>query len=288
MHSSRSPLRYPGGKNKFYHQIENVILDNDLYGCSYCEPFAGGAGIAIRLLENKIVSQIYINDLDPGVYAFWHSILFENEKFLSHFRDIPVSIEERNRQKTIYQENSGGQDLFSLGFAFFYLNRTNRSGIIDGGPIGGYSQTSAYTIGCRFNKIELEERIHLIFSHRNQIMLSNLDANEFIKTTIPGIEGKKFVFLDPPYFVKGKKLYLNAFCPEDHKTLCNTIVENLRNVPFVITYDSNKEIKEIYQDFTIRNYKLQYSAGVSGLGDEIIIFDNKLIKMIFSKKSCTD
>lgn len=45
-----SPLRYPGGKGKMYNQTVKILKENNLIGCTYIEPFAGGANLALNLL----------------------------------------------------------------------------------------------------------------------------------------------------------------------------------------------------------------------------------------------
>ena len=94
-----------------------------------------GSGLALSLLYNNLVSNIIINDIDKSIYAFWHSILVYNKKFCQKIIDIDVTLDEWHKQKEIY--NNPKSKIFDLGFATFFLNRTNYSGIIKGGPIGG-------------------------------------------------------------------------------------------------------------------------------------------------------
>lgn len=204
-----SPLRYPGGKGKLEPFMELLIEQTGHIGGTYIEPFAGGAGIALELLEKNIVNKIVINDLDKGVYSFWKAILTETDKFINDIRNIPLTIDEWNRQRAVLEDNR--RYSYELGFATFYLNRTNRSGIIKGGVIGGVEQSGSWRMDARFNRNELIERILKITRRKRQIHIYNKDVNSFVRNYLPQYEENAFVYFDPPYFGKGKQLYLNFF-----------------------------------------------------------------------------
>ena len=129
MSTTVSPLRYPGGKSKFYTYVKEILRYNNLLGETYMEPFAGGAGLALKLLLNKDVSRIIINDFDPAIYSFWYGILNETDEFCNRIYEIPLTINEWNRQRNIYMKMDIANEV-ELGFATFYLNRTNISGVI--------------------------------------------------------------------------------------------------------------------------------------------------------------
>jgi len=144
-----SPLRYPGGKTGLSTFLSKLILENNICDYTYVEPYAGGAGAALKLLFENRVSSIIINDFDRAIYSFWKSAVFQSEKFIDKIESTEVTIEEWNNQKEIYLNKRSNQ--FDLGFATFYLNRTNRSGIIEGGPIGGIKQKGKWLINARWN-----------------------------------------------------------------------------------------------------------------------------------------
>ncbi len=270
--SNLSPLRYPGGKAKLTKFIADLITFNKLEGCTYVEVFAGGAGAALALLYNKIVDQIAINDYDKGIYAIWYSILNNTEDFCERINNIPVSIDEWHRQKVIYRTTD---NLLDLGFSTFFLNRTNRSGIIKGGAIGGLEQKGEYKIDCRFTKDELIKRVRMIATFRERISLSCLDAGEFIRTKLNEIPDKSLIYFDPPYFKQGPELYTNFYKDDDHKELSNLIREYVRQ-PWIITYDNCDDISTLYSDFKQEKYSLNYSVNSKYKGKEIIIYSNEL------------
>lgn len=271
-----SPLRYPGGKSKLTKFLIDLIKFNDLEGCTYIEPFAGGAGIAFGLLVNGIVDNIIINDYDRAIYAFWHSVLNRTEEFCNTILSTPITISEWHKQKKIYLNSD---DLFELGFATFFLNRTNRSGIIKGGAIGGLQQNGKYKIDCRFNKTDLINRIKIIALHKEQIKLYCMDASEFIKNVLPKVSNYSLVYLDPPYYQKGPGLYTNFYNKEDHKYLSDSIKNHVKQ-PWIVTYDNVKEISNLYRNYRQSKYYLNYSANKSYTGQEILIYSDNIIPVV--------
>lgn len=273
MSAYATPLRYPGGKRILFKDIADIINHNGLKSCLYIEPFAGGAGLAFQLLFQHYVKSLLLNDKDKSIYSFWASILNHTEEFCRLVNDTPVTIEEWKKQKAI-QNDKDNQNIIDLGFSTFYLNRTNRSGIIKGGIIGGWDQASNYKIDCRFNKKDLVDRINRIAQNRSSVMIFNLDAEDFIRDYVSVIKEKTFLFIDPPYYKKGAQLYENHYNHEDHVRLFTTI-NNLR-LPWIVTYDSVSEIQELYCDYRQKIYNLNYSAAKKQLGTEIMIFSNDL------------
>ena len=129
-----SPLRYPGGKSRLVVFIKSIIEQNYLKGGTYIEPFSGGAAIALALAIDGYMERIVINDYDRSIYAFWYSILHYTDAFIDKIRNTPLSLKEWHTQRII-QLDKQNTDLFDLGFSTFFLNRTNRSGILKAGVI---------------------------------------------------------------------------------------------------------------------------------------------------------
>ena len=267
-----SPLRYPGGKGKLAPFMKVLIEKTGHKGGTYIEPFAGGAGIALDLLENDIVSQIVINDLDKGIYSFWRAVLSETDRFVEAVHEVPLSVEEWKKQREILLR-ADNKYSFELGFSTFYLNRTNRSGIINGGMIGGLEQNGVWKLDARFNKDNLINRILKIAKKKECIHLYNKDVASLIKNYLPKYEKEAFVYFDPPYFKKGKQLYLNFFNEQDHVRIEKMIRESV-NCDWVITYDDVPEIANIYVNHELRRFDLNYSVAQKRKASEIIIFSN--------------
>lgn len=266
-----SPLRYPGGKARLVDFIERLIHGNGLQGCHYIEPYAGGAGLAIGLLQRRAVSHVHLNDLDRSVFAFWHTVLEDTDWLCNRIESCDLSMEEWFKQRSV-QRGKSHVSLRCLGFSTFYLNRTNRSGIIrSGGPIGGLEQAGKWALGARFNRDDLIHRIRRIAGLRSQISISNLDALALIQRRAGTLPDDSLFYFDPPYFVKGRRrLYANSYSADDHALIAELL--GILPWPWVISYDPAPEILQLYRQHQKRAFTLEYSASTRCKGTETIFF----------------
>ena len=270
-----SPLRYPGGKYKLYNYIAELVRVNDC--TTYIEPFCGGAAVAIELLLNGIVNKIIINDYDYTIYCFWYSILYETEAFIELIQNVDVSLQEWHAQKNI-RNGIDDYDILEIGFSTFFLNRTNRSGIIDkAGPIGGLNQTGNYAIDCRFNKERLITEIRRIAEQREHIELYNMEALTFIEEVVVHTK-KSFVFFDPPYYGRGPELYTNFYAHGDHLNLSKAILTKLKNRKWVVTYDNVNAIKSMYRKVRSIEISLQYTLQEKRKSSEVMFFSRTVVR----------
>ena len=269
-----SPLRYPGGKLKVVDYVKQLMEVNDLKGGTYIEPYAGGGSVALSLLYSKHAARIKINDIDRSIYAFWYSVLNETDALCRKIQDTPVTMDVWQVQHEL-QKHKDEADLLELGFSTFFLNRTNRSGILNGGVIGGKEQTGAYKIDARYNKKDLIERIEHVAGYADLIELTSMDAVELIKRYKRTPAAKTFCYLDPPYYVKGQDLYLNYYRDEDHQDIAEAIKKFKGQ--WIISYDAVTFISELYKDYRQKEYYLSYSAGNPAKGKEIMVYSNGLI-----------
>ena len=266
-----SPLRYPGGKSSIFKFISSLISENHLIGIEYAEPYAGGAGLALRLLVEGFVRKIYINDLDNAVYSFWKTIIEETNKFCAWIDTLEINLDVWNHYRNVYM-NQEKHSAFNLAQATFFLNRTNVSGVIKGGVIGGLKQTGPYKIGARFNKQELIERIRTVGQYSNNIVISNYDGLDFIKI-FKRMKKEVLLYLDPPYVNKAAKLYMNYFSIEDHKLLAKQI-SKMKN-RYIVSYDRNELIFCLYHKQNKFVYDIQQSTS-NKTGSEVLIFSDNL------------
>jgi DNA adenine methylase len=263
-----SPLRYPGGKSAMAGLLGQIRKLNGLGNRVVAEPFAGGAGASLTLLYLEEAHEIYINDFDPAIHDFWWSVLHRARQFVDMIERTHVGIPEWRRQRDMYRSQSVSSRL-QRGFAAFYLNRCNRSGIImKGGPIGGIQQKGKWKLDARFNKSELRRRCERVAEYRERIHVSCRDGIEFIES----LDAENtFFFIDPPYFAKGKTLYLNALNEDYHATLA-TRMKSMQDVAWVVTYDDCPQIRQLYKGWAnIRPFSLRYSAAERRSGKEVLI-----------------
>jgi len=267
-----SPLRYPGGKASLVDFLTDVIDLNDLRGRPYFEPYAGGAGAALTLLKTEVVSEISINDADPRLFAFWRSVLVHSDRFVDSILSVPLTIDEWNRQREICARPDAHSQ-FAVGFAAFFMNRCNRSGVLAGaGPIGGHSQSGKWRLGVRFNRETLAERILEIYRMRSGIHVSGQDAIVFLKKNLPMGNARKsvFVYLDPPYVKKGRRLYMNSYKGRDHAGVARYL-NTQKQLPWLLSYDDDALIRRLYRWRHVFNLPIRYSLQQKRSADELIV-----------------
>jgi Site-specific DNA methylase len=269
-----SPLRYPGGKGKTSNFFSYLLDYNNLKGGVYVEPYVGGGSVALYLLFNEIVNKIVINDKDKSIYAFWYSVIHNTDSLCKMIKDTPIDVNCWKEQQEI-QKHKDDVDLLTLGFSTFFLNRTNRSGIIKGGIIGGYEQKGTYKIDARFNKENLISRIRKISEYAKDIDLYNIDAADLISEQKNILPDNTLFYFDPPYYVKGKGLYMNFYNEQDHENLYKAISQ-IENQKWVVTYDYVPFISNLYNKYRIEEYYLNYCAQTVGKGKEYMIFSDNI------------
>lgn len=267
-----TPLRYPGGKGRLTQFVADLFEANEMIGGHYAEPYAGGAGIALTLLYLEYVDHIHLNDLNGAVFAFWHSVLNEGPALCDLIQTIPLTMDEWHRQREIQRDPTS--DLLSLGFSTFYLNRTNRSGILSGGVIGGKDQAGIWKLDARFNRDELAQRVLKISGYRRRISLHNLDAARFVVDELPKLPKASLIYLDPPYYAKGKALYEHHYKHEDHAQVAQLVTTISQR--WIVSYDNVPQICDLYRAYDQEVFALNYSAGPRYAGTEVMVFSPDL------------
>lgn len=269
-----SPLRYPGGKAKLAPYLNEIIKTHkNAKNVTFVEPFAGGAGAALTLLLTGQVKKIIINDLDPAIFSLWKLIVKDTDLLIDRIITTDVTIKEWKKQQLIYKSKT--TDYKKLGFATFFLNRTNRSGIIEGGPIGGFEQNGPWKLNARYNKDGLIKRLAEIKKFRDYISVTNLDGISLLKRIqkLKTFENY-FIFLDPPYIQKGQLLYLNHYKNANHVKLSNFI--NHCSLNWVMTYDDTPLVHELYNLNVITKFDISHTAHTRKIGKEVFIAPRKV------------
>ncbi len=267
-----TPLRYPGGKTQMTPLVQDIMRVNNLEQCIYCEPFAGGAGIACRLLVEGAIAEAWINDIDPAIYNFWDCVLTATDDLCELIETTPVTMEEWRRQREIQHKARGSK--LALGFSTLFLNRTNRSGILRGGVIGGYEQLGNYPLDCRFNRVDLVRKVRRLAVYRDQVRLTCQDARLYIGDTVNRLPAHSLVNIDPPYFDKGPELYANFYTAADHAALAKSVRAIKR--PWMLTYDDVPAIRVLYAGLPGTRKALNYTAQVKKIGIELLVMSPAL------------
>lgn len=270
-----TPLRYPGGKARFAPFIASVMKSNGLTGGHYLEPYAGGAGVALELLFHGDAAHVHINDYDTAVYDFWATATQQPEGLLRLLIDTPVNIEQWLHWREVLRGNLQVSQT-ERGFATLFMNRTNRSGVLKGGVIGGIGQAGDYKLDARFKKDVLAKRIEKIATHASCISVYNEDAWELLKRCESFLPKNSLIYLDPPYYVKGQGLYRNFYEHKDHEQIARLLQSKSFKRPWVVSYDNVDEIQQMYRLSQSLSYGLNYTAQVRYVGSEIMFFQSHL------------
>lgn len=268
MKYSPSPLRYPGGKASIYKMVSDILTNNRNGSISYAEPYAGGCGLALSLLFKGDVQELHLNDIDISIASLWHCILNDTDRLLKKVNDVNVNMEEWKKQKLV-QDSKETVDTLELAFSTLFLNRTNHSGIIKGGVMGGKNQTGKYKLDCRFTKQTLIDRIKQIADNADKIYFYNMDAIDFISHMESLLINDLMLMVDPPYYMKGKSLYTNFYDHSDHVYISEKL--NNTSIPWLLTYDNVVEIKQIYEGFNQYQFNINYSVANKRKGTELLI-----------------
>lgn len=270
-----TPLRYPGGKARFAPFIASIMTANGLEGGHYFEPFAGGAGVALELLFHQYASHVHINDVDPAIYCFWKAITEVPDEIQKLLADTPINMDQWQKWRQIMLGQRDGT-LAEKGFATLFINRTNRSGILTGGVIGGKAQSGSYKMDARFNKDMISKRIDKIAMSASSISVYREDAYSLLKKVSSEFPKNTMIYLDPPYYVKGKGLYRNFYEHHNHVSIAKTLMHSDFKLPWVVSYDNAPEILSIYKNARSLSYDLNYTAQKRYRGDEVMFFSRDL------------
>jgi len=279
-----TPLRYPGGKSRFAPLIASLMKANNLEGGHYLEPYAGGAGVALFLLFENVVKHIHINDADPAIAGFWRAATEDGKNLIKMVAEEPVTIDAWFHWRDVMLNKVPASNL-EKGFATFFMNRTNRSGILKGGVIGGKQQSGVYKVGERFMRDELCIRLERIAAHAKEISVYEQDAHNLLFNCHQFLPVRSLIYLDPPYYVKGEGLYRNFYQHNDHVKIAKLLGSSRFRRPWVVSYDNAEEIREMYSYSRSLSYGLNYTAQRRYEGSEVMFFSERLT---VSEKSLTD
>jgi DNA adenine methylase len=268
-----TPLRYPGGKGRLGPWIAQVMRHNRISGGWYVEPYAGGSGAALFLLTQGYVDHIVINDLDPLVYLFWKAATERSTELNAKIRSTPVTMSTWERQREVVAEPAA-HSLVDVAFAAFFLNRTNRSGILSAGVIGGKQQQGRFKLDARYNVDDLTRRVERIGLLRKHITVLGVDALSLLTDVAPGFPARCLVYLDPPYYVKGSLLYRNHYAHEDHAAIAHCLAS--ADYPLLVTYDDCSEVRGLYSSFESTTFSLHYSTHLTRPKTSEVLFYKNL------------
>lgn len=270
-----SPLRYPGGKQALLDYFQVFMKANGLVRPHLFEPYAGGASIALGLLSRGLISGATLVERDPLIYAFWKCVKRHPALLCARIWDLEINMSTWRRFRSMLADDALKKfDLVDLAIAGLFFNRTNFSGIIGANPIGGIGQSSKYAIDCRFNKYGIVNRIEAISKFTDNLTICHGDAISFLKRNRNRILAlhelkKAIIYVDPPYYMQGRKLYRYHFIDRQHQRLADYL--NACGLPWLASYDNHPFICDLFSKNKSVPIFLKYTVKINREADELLI-----------------
>lgn len=277
-----SPLRYPGGKARMtpfltdlFVQQHGVLLDIEVW----IEPFAGGAGAGLGLLDQGVITDLWLVERNPGLAAFWRTVAHDGERFAATVRSTTASMKTWHHSREVLAAREAGEsvDDDALALAAFVVNRCSRSGMVNSkvGPIGGKGQSGRWTVESRWSPGSLADRIEHIARSGSGILIHEVDAIDYIsELTGSGVEDEVFLFVDPPYVREGNGLYQHGMSMDQHQDLADA----LRScpAPWLLTYDDEPVVKDVlYPEERIIEYDIAHTANKQRIDREWAVLSDR-------------
>jgi len=263
-----SIIRYPGSKAKLFRDICNHVPEwmlSEMFstpeGACYVEPFFGSGAFGLNALELvKPSVGVWVNDIDYGMYALWHSVAYEAAALCRYVREFEPTVADFYRLKEQDGERSGC--IARDGFNKVALHRMSVSGFgkMAGGPIGGRNQTGDYTVGCRWTPASIEQAIgsaNEVLRRFESLRITNIHFRDVLAEC----GSKHFVYLDPPYYVKGGQLYAHNMSHDEHVELAEILSGT--EADWLLSYDDCQEIRQLYHWAAFRELKIRYTNAVT-------------------------
>jgi DNA adenine methylase len=284
MQTMISPLRYPGSKVGLVDYVSTLLNENLLTGCHFYECYAGGASLGLALLGRGVISKLTLIEKDPLLSAFWEAAVFDSDRLCERIRDLKVTIATWKSFTKYRRATSRAQfPTLDLAVAGLFFNRTNFSGVLSAGPIGGMKQNSDYRLDCRFNKSLLISRITTIAAHANHINVAHSDAITYLRRRRFKLDSDAVGYLDPPYFGQGSRLYRYHFGERQHQRLAKFVCS--QSFPWLVSYDPHPEVKRLFNGQRIIPISLNYAVKESRRADELLISNLVLPEPVYGSKT---
>lgn len=262
-----SPLRYPGGKSRGVDKILSCFPEPV---SEYREPFVGGGSVFIAVRQRYPGVKVWINDLNPEVYAFW-TVCKRNLAGL--ILQVQWARNTKTDGRELFKElaTADVSKMTELDRAarFFVLNRITFSGTIEAGGYSGASFSSRFTQSSIDRLRELEP-----------VMDGVRVTGDDYKVCLSEPGDNVVIYLDPPYYGPTKsRLYGN-------KGVLHTGFNHTRfsadvagcSHRWVVSYDDCEVTRNMFSDFRFVQWELQYGMnnykqGHANKGKEVLILN---------------
>lgn len=276
-------LRYPGSKAKLWRHIANIMPDSASTGGlfatglrKYCEPFYGSGAIGWHVMNSLRagVTDILINDIDPGMAAIWKMVLDAPQELTDKILSYTPTVDDFYRFKK--RDGDRHIDPAQLAFEKIVIHQSSRSGIgCMAGVQGGINQNSEYPIDCRWKPERMAEKIWNYHHLMKSMKSVSITCRDF-EGPLERLEDGDFAYLDPPYYVQGGSLYKHSMSHEDHVRLRDVLRD--ATYTWVLSYDKCDEVISMYSSWArIETFRMMATVGpVRRKNDELLITNREV------------
>ena len=276
MKPSVTPLRYPGGKTWLLDYVKAFARFHKLSSTTIVEPYGGSASISVGLIRSQLVTDATVCERDPLIVAFWNVAIHRNEELIEYLSSLEINMETwYGLRRYLDLEKTNLQNELEAAGAFLFFNRTNYSGIIKGGPLGGKKQLSKYKLNCRFNKGRIADKIRSLKALEDKLKIIQIDGLEYMKNHALQSPDNVFFYVDPPYYGAGKDLYRFYFTDFDHQQLSAFLTGT--EIPWLLSYDDAEFIRNLYQKKSNLPVYTDYQSGHLRRGVKELLISNYVI-----------
>jgi DNA adenine methylase len=265
-------LRYPGSKAKLAAQILPTVPDafraarctggHGDVAAEYREPFFGSGALGLEVISRlQKDTCVWINDLDPGVYAIWLSVVHDVRPLEQAIAAFRPTVDAFRRLKADDGATTGDTVRDALHKIALHRMSVSGFGAKSGGPMGGRSQRGECHVASRWNPssiITAVRRAHrILWRFKDRLRITNLHFRD----VIDGAGVRSLIYLDPPYYVKGSQLYANHMTDAEHVELAAMLRST--TAEWRLSYDDCERVRDLYSWATRRQLEVRYTNAIT-------------------------
>jgi DNA adenine methylase len=218
--------------------------------------------MGLEVIANiRQAASVWINDLDPGMFAVWSSVVYHRQQLEQLVAAFNPTVDAFYRLKECDGNLTGDMAVDAANKIALHRMSVSGFGAMAGGPIGGRSQQSGYTVGCRWSPASIITAIRRAYSilapFRQRLRITNLHFRELIAGACDNV----LIYLDPPYYVKGGQLYAHNMSHDEHVELASLLRETPAD--WRLSYDDCKEIRDLYSWADFQELEIRYTNAVT-------------------------
>lgn len=264
--ANRSPLRYPGGKQRAAKTIVDILDQRLIANSKIAAPFFGGGSVELELASRG--HRVRGSDFFAPVAAFWQQLSSNKEtlsakasEFVPHMDKDLFYLLQREIRAELKKDSP---DFDQLAWRFFVINRSSFSGATLSGGMA---------TGDRFTPSSIE-RLDQVDMRRIEVRHGDYWEQLFDRNR------RRFTFdaiyADPPYALDCSKLYGDKGSTHDkfdHARFAGHMnqLKTKYNVPTLIHYNDCNTVRELFKGWKFQSIEWAYGMNASKESNEVLI-----------------